>query len=218
MGKSNGGCERGKKTLVSTQGKPNLGERVSKLEWRFQKMGSDIEARQFEDSMVSARMREELDTMTNTNKEDRLIITVMTNKIPMPHGYQEKKKWLLDMVGGEIERIEQGAVARIIWANQGRKGDREIPMAEVKMESKEIARKIRLRFAERKRAREDFGKLFVANSVSLGTRVRIDIMKAMAKKFSSEKQDFHVAIFSSRPVLRVKEKGSDKNPMSFTFK
>ena len=116
-----------------------------------------------------------------------------------------------------IERIEQGAAAKIIWANQGRKGDREIPMAEVKMETKEIARKIRLRFAERKRAGEDFGKLFVANSVSLGTRVRIDIMKAMAKKFSSEKQDFHVAIFSSRPVLRVKEKGSDKNPMSFTF-
>ena len=116
-----------------------------------------------------------------------------------------------------IERIEQGAATKIIWANQGRKGDREIPMAEVKMETKEIARKIRLRFAERKRAGEDFGKLFVANSVSLGTRVRIDIMKAMAKKFSSEKQDFHVAIFSSRPVLRVREKGSDRNPMSFTF-
>ena len=62
-------------------------------------MGSEIEARRFKDSMVSARIREELDTMTNINKEDRLIITGMANKTPMPQGYQEKKKWVLDMVG-----------------------------------------------------------------------------------------------------------------------
>ncbi len=202
---------RGQKIpLLPTQGKPDLGERVSKLEWRFQKMGSEIEARRFEDSMVLARIREELDTMTNINKEDRLIITGMANKTPMPQGYQEKKKWVLDMVGGVIDRIEQGTAAKIIWANQGRKGDKEIPMAEVKMESKEIARRIRLKFAEKKRAGEDFGKLFVANSVSLGTRVRIDIMKAMAKKYTNDKLDFHVAIFSSRPVLRVKEKKSSR--------
>ena len=42
-------------------------------------------------------------------------------------------------------------------------------------------------------------------------------MKAIAKKYSSEKQDFHVAVFTSRPVLKVKEKGTDKSPMTFTF-
>ena len=58
-----------------------MGERVSKLEWRFQKMGSDIEARRFEDSMVSARMREELDTITNTNKENRKILILIFSEL-----------------------------------------------------------------------------------------------------------------------------------------
>jgi hypothetical protein len=206
-----------KKNLLQVQGRLDLGERVAKMEMGLQKLGSDIEARRFADSLVSARMREELDTITNINKEDRLIITGMNNKVPMPQGFQDRKKWVLDMVGEVIDRIEQGAAAKIIWANQGRRNEKEIPMAEVKMESKEIARKIRLGFAERKRSGEDFGRLFIANSVGLGTRVRIDIMKAIAKKYSSEKQDFHIAVFTSRPVLKVKEKGTDKSPMTFTF-
>jgi hypothetical protein len=59
-----------KKLLLSTQGKPELGERVTKLEMKVQKMDSEIETRRLNDSLVSARMREELDTITNTNKED----------------------------------------------------------------------------------------------------------------------------------------------------
>ena len=116
-----------------------------------------------------------------------------------------------------INRIEQGSGEKIVWINQGRRNEREIPMAEVKMESRELARGIRKKFAEKKRAGDDFGKVFIANSVSLGTRVRIDILKAIAKKYTNEKQDFHVAAFSSRPVLQVKEKGTEKRPMVLTF-
>ena len=116
-----------------------------------------------------------------------------------------------------INKIEQGAAEKIIWINQGRRNAREIPMAEVKFESKEVAHKIRMKFAERKRGGEDMGRLFVANSVTLGTRVRIDILKAIAKKHSSDRQDFHVVAFSSRPVMQVKQKGSEQKPMSMTF-
>jgi hypothetical protein len=42
-------------------------------------------------------------------------------------------------------------------------------------------------------------------------------MKEIAKKYSSEKQEFHVAAFSSRPVLQVCEKGVEQKPMTFTF-
>jgi hypothetical protein len=116
-----------------------------------------------------------------------------------------------------IDRIEQGAAEKIVWIYQGQRNEREIPMAEVKMESRGLAYGIRKKFAEKKRAGEDFGKVFIANSVSLGTRVRIDILKAIAKKYTNEKQDFHVAAFSSRPVLPIKEKGTEKRPMVLTF-
>ena len=185
------------------QTKPDILDRVHRLENKVQNMGSDIENRRFYDSLVSARMRDELDASTNVNKEDRIIITGMSNPIIMPQGFAEKKRWMAEMVGKVINKIEQGAAEKIIWINQGRKNAKEIPMAEVRLESKEIARIIRRKFAERKRGGEDMGRLFVANSVTLGTRVRIDILKAIAKKHANDKQDFHVVAYSSRPVLQI---------------
>jgi hypothetical protein len=46
--------------------------------------------------------------------------------------------------------------------------------------------------------------------VTLGTRVRIEIIKAMAKCFANEKEIMYVSSFSSRPMLhlRLKESGS----------
>ena len=61
------------------------------------------------------------------------------------------------------------------------------------------------------------GRLFVANSVTLSTRVRIDILRAIAKKHANDKQDFHVVAYSSRPVLQIKQKGSDQKPRGMTF-
>jgi hypothetical protein len=83
----------------SNDGKPVLEVRLTKLEGRVQNMGTDIESRRFHDSLVSARMLDELGAIANKNKEDHLIITGMTTKTVMPQGYEEKKnglrKWLV---------------------------------------------------------------------------------------------------------------------------
>ena len=199
------------------QAKPDLVDRITNLENKVQNMGTEMEDRRFFDSLVTARIRDELDAMTNTNKEDRIIITGMTNSTVMPQGFADKKKWMADMVGRVINKIEQGVADKIIWINQGRSNARDIPMAEVKLESRELAHRIRRKFAEKKRAGEDMERLFVANSVTLGTRVRIDILKAIAKKHANDKRDFHVVAYSSRPVLQIKLKGTDQKPMSLTF-
>jgi hypothetical protein len=70
--------------------KPELGKRMLKLERKVQNMDSDIEMRRFQDSLVSAKMRDELDAIANTNKEDRIIITGMTAKTVMPQNFEEK--------------------------------------------------------------------------------------------------------------------------------
>ena len=75
----------------AAQAKPDLVERVASLENRVLNMGTDIEDRRFFDSLVTARIRDELDAMNNVNKEDRIIITGMTNSVIMPQGFAEKK-------------------------------------------------------------------------------------------------------------------------------
>ena len=50
-----------------------------------------------------------------------------------------------------------------------------VSMVEVRMESKEVAKRIRAAYVNKKRNNVDLGKIFVANSVTLATRVRADI-------------------------------------------
>jgi hypothetical protein len=83
-------------------------------------------------------------------KEDRIIMTGMTTKTMMSQGFEENKKWLLGMIGEVFNRIEQGAAVKIILINQGRMNEREIPMAEVRMESREVTYGKRQTFAEKK--------------------------------------------------------------------
>jgi hypothetical protein len=52
----------------------------------------------------------------------------------------------------------------------------------------------------------DFGKILIANSVTLVTRVRIDIQKAMAKKNKTQREILSASAFVSRPVIHVRSK------------
>ena len=55
---------------------------------------------------------------------------------------------------------------------------------------------------------DHYGRMFVANSVTLATRVRSDVLKAIAKRCSNDKEDFFVVGFNSRLVLQVRHKDS----------
>ena len=79
------------------------------------------------------------------------------------------------------------------------------------------ARKVRKEFAAKKKAGVDFGKVFLTNSVSLATRVRVDILKAIARMNSSEKEDFYVASYASQPIIHVKQKGNEGRSTALTF-
>ena len=112
------------------------------------------------DNLMMARIREELDMMINIKKEDRVIMTGLTNPTPMPFEADAKKKWLHDMVSHILNDIDEMITGKIIFVNHVRKwssnhkfvnGD-EIPAAEVKFQSKEIADKIRKSFVEGKKA------------------------------------------------------------------
>ena len=162
-------------------------------------------------------MRDELDATTNATKEDRIIITGLTTTVPTTQGFEEKKKWIRGIVGEVLNKVEEGATNHILSVTQGWKGGNNIPLAEVRMDSVDLALRIRKQFAVKKRGGADFGKVYLANSVTLGTRVRVDILKAMAKCFTTEREIMYVSAFTSRPLLHVKQKEAGARSMSFTF-
>jgi hypothetical protein len=119
-----------------------------------------------------------------------------------------------------IKKIQPDFTGSIGFLNQGKNNGRDIPMVEVKLNSVDAATGLRKAFAEKRKEGDGkaFGRLYVANSVSLSTRVRIDIMKALAKKISNSNVKAHVAAYSSRPILHVRTEGGGPNASrAYTF-
>jgi hypothetical protein len=178
----------------------------TELKIEIENVKDDIARRRIDDSLVTSRIREELDFLSNMRKEDRIIVTGLTSQIPMPVGFEEKKKWLRELVGNTLNQVEAGSSDHMLNLIQGWKGSANIPLAEVRMDSVELAVKIRKQFAAKKKSGTDFGRVYLANSVTLGTRVRIEIMKVMAKCCANDNEIMHVSAFSSRPMLYVRPK------------
>ena len=194
-------------------------QRIKKLEDKVNTMQGDIESRKKSDNLVFARMREELDFGSNCKREDRLLIIGLTSKEERPAGQPEFKTWLNKLVGETLEMITKDSAGGVAFVNQLKGGGGGIlPICEVRMKSRELALLIRKDFAvKRKAGGDELGKLFIANSVTLATRVRLDILKAIAKKCESKNEQMFVRGFSSRPVLQTRQRDGSKSPFTLTF-
>ena len=84
-------------------------------------------------------------------------------------------------------------------------------MVETKFDSRETALLIRGRYVQLKKENVDLGTLHLANCVSLATRVRADVLRAMADKLNGGKKlGYFVSSYNSRPVLHFKNSGQDR--------
>ena len=100
---------------------------------------------------------------------------------------------------------------RILFVKLGYNNGNAIPMVEVKFESRETALHIRGRYVQLKKDNVDLGTLHLANCVSLATRVRADILRALADKLNDGKRlGYFVSSYNSRPVLHFKNSGRDQ--------
>ncbi len=180
----------------------SLADRVRKLE-------HDTEERKFNDNLMFARTREELDTSSNKAKEDRIVITGLTSTTPPPVDKDLKKAWLRDLVMDIIKKVKPDFDGSLGFINQGKSNGRDMPMVEVRLNSVEAAVSVRKAFAEKRKEGDGkaLGRLYMSNSVTLSTRVRVDIMKSISKKISGSSESAYVAAYSSRPILHVRSQG-----------
>ena len=190
---------------------------IGRLSKELQEKDKEALERKLQDSLVTARMREELDYISNSKKEDRIIITGITSRTPMPTSNEEKKKWLNEIVGEVINKIVPDSSKNIVFTSLVSRQSKAIPLVEVRFDNKETAFNIRKGFSAKKRSDENLGKIFIANSVTLATRVRVDILKAIAKKYSNEKENLSVSAFVSRPVINIRSKDGSLRLGTFNF-
>jgi hypothetical protein len=171
-----------------------------------------LKARFESDNLMFARLREEIDSTANKSREDRVVVTGITCKEPLPTENRQRIEKLKGLVAEVFEAIKPGFTGKILYASQGRNND-TLPVLEVKLDRVEHAVAIRKAFAEKRKKEKLSGcleRIFISNSINVGTRVRIEILKAIAKRTSTAQDLSYVASFISRPVMHVRSR-NDKN-------
>jgi hypothetical protein len=201
-------------------------DQIKNLERRLKKLENESKLQQENTSannMMFARIREEIDFGTNKAKEDRVVLTGLTSRTPMPEGNREKIDFLRKLAADVFKVLIPSFKGKVVYVSQGKQNAEALPMLEVKLDRQEFAIEIRKAFAEKRKRKElpdDLSKLFIANCVNLATRVRIDIMKAVARKISDKDELAYVLGFISRPMMHIRKAGAPTNqrPLkSFTF-
>ena len=176
---------------------------------------TDIEKRRANDDLVFARIREELDFIANSRKEDRIIVTGLSTSVRKPSGEAEIRAWARVVVNDALEAIVPGSANKIQFCSPNRSVTATVPVCEVKFREREDALKLRKEFGKLRKEKRYDGDAFIANCVTLGTRVRLEILKAIARKCSGVGVDMYVHGFTSRPVLQVKPNGGPQLALTF---
>jgi len=177
----------------------------------------------FANNLVMARMREEIDATSNKTKEDRVVITGLRSKDPMPEENRARIDWLKKISMDLFERIIPRFPGKIFYLSQGKRMDVFLPMVEIKLDKPENALAIRKAFAIKRKEKSlptNLDTIFITNCVNLATRVRIDILKAIARRITNKDDQAYVSGFISRPMMHIKKAGAPttSRPLqSFTF-
>ena len=176
----------------------------------------NITLRRHNDNLVLARIREELDFAANVKKEDRLIISGLSSNIARPASEIDARRWIRDIAGKALDKILPNSSEKIQFCSANRSKATDFPVCEVKFKETDWAGKVRREFGKQRKEGRAEGRIFVANCVTQATRVRLEILRAIAKKNWSANEDMLVMGFTSRPILQIRRKdGSGQRTLTF---
>ena len=176
------------------------------------------------DQLMFARLREDADFEKNKQKEDRIVINRLKIR-DAPAEYKDRIEFLKIKAAEIFEFLIPGFTGKALWVTHGRINEvtSSLSFLEAKMDSTKSAVDLRKAFVQKLRSKGltgEYENIFITNSVTKATRVRIDILKAIARKITNDREAAYVASFISRPVLHIKKiiEGEQTFPYkSFTF-
>jgi hypothetical protein len=182
-----------------------LKDALEKLDARNTDFEAQVRIRRARDNLVFARIKEESDYDLNRSRENRVVVSGLDRSPSAQSTHQEKKEHYTKIVDALVVKacpsLEPRPVIVDIIVNLLR--NQASPSVEVVFDSVSNAFAFRKAASTLAKAHDpDFTKLYFSNSVTQATRVRIEIMKAIAKKLTTETESAFVQSFISRPILR----------------
>ena len=187
-----------------------LRDTVLSLTQRSEAFETQVRIRRQRDNFVFARIKEETDADLNRTREDRVVISGLSCASAGLSSHVEKKEYyrtvITDLVKVACPELTPAPIVTDILVNLRR--EQLNPVVEAKFDSLAGAFAFRRAAAALAKAKSpQFAALFFSNSVTQATRVRIEIMRSIAKKLTTASETAYVQGFISKPALHyvVKE-------------
>lgn len=170
---------------------------------------ANINTRFKSDNVMFARIRDEIDSEVNRKKEDRTLVMGIEEPADLPSGGVERATRLKNLIENFCKKVKPDFEGQILYAGTCGKSLNGKMRIEFRLESAERARDIRKTFAmdrSSKKLDPELEGYQVMTMITLATRIRMDIMKAIAKRIESATESAYVPNFLSRPILHIKKK------------
>ena len=168
-----------------------------------------LNARFHNDNIMFARLREEADSEVNRRKEDRTLVMGLTEPTDLPKFGQERTEGVKKLAEDFCKKVKPNFDGKILFAAvMGRPENGKIRI-EFRLDTFEKAREIRKMFAVNRttnKLSQELAELHVTTVITLGTRVRMEVMKAIAIKIESATEVAYVPNFLPRPIMHIKKK------------
>lgn len=202
--------------LLHTSVLPRLDD-LSGLKNQVMNLEQKIFTRLDHNDTVSARLAEEQDLARNKETSDRVVVV----------GYKaddypdtERKKFLVNKFRRLIEHIVGEVVYDIYPKAESLPPTGIVPTFELKFNQSKLCTNFK-QAAFKKIRESEFSEEFEGVSfyprVTIGTRVRMEILRAIARKVQSDEEVAYCPIFGIRPVLHVGPVSNGKVTRTKTF-
>jgi hypothetical protein len=183
------------------------------------KVVSDLDAkltrRISQDNLIFARIKEDRDVEINRSKEDRFTISGVKLTSTPPLHPRERKDFFKELIGNLVKKAcpDLDPTPCVLDVIVNMRPNRGPPIFEVKMDSVASSSAFRLAASRLAKSQDpEFAGLFVTNTVNLSTRIRIDILKLLAKRLTTDLEVSYVHAFSSRPTLHLRPREEETPP------
>jgi hypothetical protein len=196
---------------------PDLASAVRDLTSVTERFQADVLTRRQQDNLVFARLKEDRDFELNKSRENRFTISGLKlrgDQVP-PRAPAERTEFfralLQKLVDEACPDLDPKPEVKDVYVNM--RHGLGVPFIEGRMDSVSSSSAFRIAGSKLAKAESpNFKGLFIANAVTLTTRVRIEILRALSTALTFGDQEAFVKGFSSRPVLCIKAKSLEAPP------
>lgn len=196
-----------------------LSNAVSSLSVLTGNLRSEFATRRLQDNLIFARLKEDQDYALNKNREDRFTVSGLKLSQAPPQNALERKNFFKDLLTGLVLEAcpDLNPPPQVLDVFVNMRYGRGAPFIEGRLDSAASSSAFRIAAAGlAKMETSRFASLFVANSVTLTTRVRIEILKALAKLLTTTSEEAYVQSFTSRPMLHYQSRDHVLHPLPGT--